>query len=605
MLQNLRRSLGPWILVFALSACSGAFGRFMEKGDQAAAAGNWDEAAQAYLEAARLDPEDEEAAAKLHRAKQEQAKGRIAKGRELLAAGRASDALQPFFEASQLDPANPGGKQGFTEARGVVLKQARAALEAGKLKEGYKLARAVLLFEPTDTEARELEATAKVRIADAAAARGQAEETKGQLTLALVDYGEALAFKPDHATAGPRAEELKKTLRAQVTFWVALSNFDGDKSSDDLGNDVNADVLSQGLDASLPLRIVGTTPQGPKDKSFKLAGMRLGGEFRNYRYDKKSSRSSRSCDYVCGKELVPNPEYATAEAEMRAAQSALGAAEGRAQAAKAAVPNFERARDAARSNVDARRQDLARAEQELSNCKSASGGQPGTCATEEQRRDRAREDSDRADQTFHQAESDVSSARSELSSAESDLSSKRSDADFKKRRFETTPAKVEIDKHCTHTYSVDTVTVSGEVECQLHGEGLYDTNAVLTQSVAGKFSKQDDSFPPQAGVCAEVASGDPLTLPSQPEVKKKVVFSAVAATQREILAAFERYRMGYSTRAKEAQADRRADDAADLYVRWVFTLSAAERGGDIDIVKRTIAELHGVEVEGVDVALKQ
>ncbi len=577
----------------------------MERGDQAAAAGRWDAAAQAYAEAARLDPEDEEALAKLRRAKQEQAKERIAKGRELLAAGRAAEALQPFFEAAKMDPANPGGKQGFTDARAAVLKQARAALDAGKLKEGYKLARAVLLFEPTDSEARELEASAKVRIADAAAARGKAEEAQGKLTLALVDYGEALAFKPDHATAGPRAEELKKLVRAQVTYWVALGNFDGDKSSDDLGNDVNADVLSQGLDASLPLRVVGTTPQGPKDKSYKLNGMRLGGEFRDYRYDKKSARSSRSCDYICGKELVPNPEYATAEADMRAAQSALGAAEGRAQAAKAAVPNLERARDAARTNADARRQDLARAEQELSSCQSAAGGQPGACAMEQQRRDRAREDSERAAETFRQADSDVSSARSEQSSAESDLSSKRSDADFKKRRFETTPAKVEVDKHCLHTYSVDTVTVSGEVECLLRGEGLYDTSAVLTQSVAGKFSKQDDSFPPQAGVCAEVASGDPLLLPSQPEVKKRVVGSAVAATQKEILAAFDRYRTGYATRAKEAQADRRADDAADLFVRWAYTLGASEKSPEIDTVKRAIAELHGVEVEGVDVALKQ
>ena len=49
MLAKLRRTLGPWLLVLALSGCSGAFGRAMERGDQAAAAGRWDAAAQAFF----------------------------------------------------------------------------------------------------------------------------------------------------------------------------------------------------------------------------------------------------------------------------------------------------------------------------------------------------------------------------------------------------------------------------------------------------------------------------------------------------------------------------------------------------------------------------
>ncbi|HTJ81879.1 MAG TPA: hypothetical protein VL400_09135 [Polyangiaceae bacterium] len=593
------------LLSATLLACSGAFGRAMDRGDQAAAAGEWDAAAQAYEEAARLDPEDEEAQAKLLHAHQEQARERIAKGKSLMAAGKPADALQPFFDAMKLDPKNPGGKQGFEDAKAQVLGLAKAALDADRNKEGFKLARAVLLFEPASPEARELEARAKIKIADAAAARGQDEEKRGQLTLALVDYGEALAFRPDHAVAGPRAVELKKEIRSEVTFWVALGNFDGDKSSDDLGNDVNADTLSAGLDTTLPLRIVGTMPKAPKTQTWKLQGMRLGGEFRNYHYDKQSSRSSRTCDYVCGKELVANPDYATAEAEMRESQSALGQAEGRAQAAKAAVPALERAKEQARANADARKQDLSRAEADLSNCQAGAAGQPGACSAEQQRRDRAQQDADQADSALRQAESDLSSAQSEQSSAESDLMSKRSDAEMKKQRFTQTPAKVEVDKHCSHTYSVETVAVSGDVECMLRGESLYDTTAVLTQSVAGKFAKQDDSFPPQAGVCAEVASGDPLVIPSQGEVKKQVVRSAVAATQKEVLTAFEKYRQSYAIRAKQADADRHADDATDLWVRYAFSLSPAERQKQADSLNRAISALHAVETEGVDSALRE
>jgi len=593
--------LGALLLSAALVACSGAFGRAMDRGDQAAAAGHWDEAASAYKEALRLDPDDEEARAKLTRAKKGQAGERIAKGKELMAGGHPAEALQPFFDAMKLDPKNPGGKQGFEDAKAQVIGLAKAALDADKNKEGFKLARAVLLFEPANPEARQLEDRAKGKIADAATARGQDEEKQGKLTLALVDYGEALYFRPGHATAGPRAAELKTIVRTQVTYWVALGNFDGDKSSDDLGNDVSAATISDGLDATLPLRVIGSLPKDPK--TFKLQGMRLGGEFRNYHYDRQSSRSNRTCDYVCGKELVSNPDYATAEAEMRESQSALGQAEGRAQSARAQVPPLERARDQARTNADARRQDLARADQDLSNCNAGAAGQPNACSTEQQRRDRAQQDSSQADAAQNQAESDLASAQSELSSAESDLQSKRSDADSKKLRFQQTPAKIEVDKHCQHTYSVETVSVSGDVECMLRGESLYDTTAVLTQAVAGKFAKSDESFPAQAGVCLEVAKGDPLVIPSQGEVKKQVVRSAVGATQREIMSAFGKYRQGYASRAKEAQADKRPDDAVDFYVRYAFSLSPTERKNEADGLNRAIAALHDVEPEGVDSAL--
>jgi hypothetical protein len=92
-----------------------------------------------------------------------------------------------------------------------------------------------------------------------------------------------------------------------VTFYVALKNFDGDKTADELGSDVNAAAIGGGLDPTLPLRVV---DKMPKPKAHTAQGMRLGGVFRGYNFGKKTTRSSQSCDYICGKELVPNPAYA-------------------------------------------------------------------------------------------------------------------------------------------------------------------------------------------------------------------------------------------------------------------------------------------------------
>ncbi len=590
------------LLVCAALGCGGAFRDAMDRGDQMAASGNWDAAAQAYAEAVRLDPEDEDARAKLDAAKKEQAAARVKKGKALFAAGKAREAMLPFWEAIKIEPGNDDARAGYAMAKDKVYKDAASAMASGELKQAFELARHILLIEPDDELARQLEAEAKQKIAEAAAKRGEEHEKAGRLGLALVDYGEALQFAPKHEVAGPRADDLRSRLRAQVTFWVALKNFDGEKRTDDFGSDVNADVLSGELDPSLPLRVVGSMPPEPKDKSFKLQGMRLGGVFRGYRFDRTSSRAERRCEYVCGKEHKPNPQYATAEAEMRAAQSALGSAEGRLSAAKAAVPSAERARDDAKRRAQQARDDLSRAEADLSSCKS-SGGNAGACGSQEQRRNQAKSDADRADSDARDAERAADDAKREVSNAESDLSSKRSDADFKKRAFETTPSTVEVDKICPHRYSVETVRVAGQVECMLRGEGLYDTSAVLNQPINGRFSAEDETFPAQPGLCSEVAKQDPLLLPTEAEVKRHVLASAIDATAAQIVSTFDGYRRNYLTRAKEAEKDGRADDAADLYLRFLLARGEKEKSPDFDLAKRELARLRDVEKIAVELAV--
>ena len=568
------KSLCLAALFVLFTSCRSAFGDAMERGDQMASLGRWDEAAAAYEQAASIDPGDEEAQQKFLNAKRRQAAARVKKGNDLLAAGKAKEALVPFSEAVRLDPTSTEAKEGLERAKAEVVTMAEAALSAGEFKRAFELARAVLLVEPGHGKALDLESRARAEVTRAAMERGLAHEKGGATAEALLAYAEAREYTRDHADAAASVTRLRALLREEVTFFVALKNFDGDASAGGLGDDVNASVLAQGLDAKLPLRVIDRLDNKKGGKT--LQGMRLGGMFQDYKHNRQKSQSSRTCDYVCGKEWIDNPQYATAEAEMRASQSAFSSAEGRVASAKASIAPAEQAKTSAEARLNQRKLDADRAEQDLSSCKSSAGSQSGACSAEQQRRDRALQDRSVAEQEFRSAEQALASAKSELSSAESDLSSKRMEADARKSTFQNTPAKVERDKICAHTYAVDTVVVTGEVSVALRGESLYSTDSMLNRGVTGRLQRSDETFPPQPGRCAEVANGDPLIVPSETESKKLVLAAAILETQRELLAAFDRYRADYMTRGETALADNKPKDGIDNLTRF---LMSGGRGG--------------------------
>ncbi|MFO0550485.1 MAG: hypothetical protein U0271_18970 [Polyangiaceae bacterium] len=598
-LRKLRRPLAIALLIVA-AGCTSAYRKAMDRGDSFARSGRWDEAAAAYEEATNLEPEEQEARLALREARRQQSVMRTKLGYDLLAQGRPRDALDPFKDAIRFDPMNTRAQSGLAEAKREVLALARSSLAQGQNRQAYELAHAVVAIDPTSTEALDVESQAKHAIYVAAIARAEGLEGMNQRALALVDYGEALEFEPWQTDATTRATGIRNALREEVTYIVAVKNFDGDKATDDLGNDVNASVLAQGVDPTLPIRFV---DRMPKAAAYTIQGMRLGGVFRNYTFQKQSTKTQRSCDYICGTELVPNPNYATAEAAMRTSQQVLGAAEGRLASARTAVAPAERDRDAAQQTRNAAQTELDRAEQELSRCRSSGGNPPPTCDAEQQRRDRAAQDLANADSALAIAENSLNQARRELSDAQSDRDRRASEADSARRTFESTPPKVAVDKHCLYTYEVETVTVTGDVECMLRGEGLYDTTPLLTQSVAGHATHQDETFPAHAGVCAEVAAGDPLQLPSEGQVKKELVGTAVTGARRELLATFEAYRREYLHQADVANSDGRPNDAATNQVKFLLTLSFDERKTQAMPSVNALSAMRGVDVFGVQIGV--
>ncbi|MFO0612269.1 MAG: hypothetical protein U0414_06765 [Polyangiaceae bacterium] len=588
-------------LAISVAGCSSLYSEAIDRGDVAAAAGNWDEAARHYQTAADLEPGEKEARDKLRNAKQHQAADRVKIAKNALAAGHPRDALRPAFDATQFDPSSADAKATFEQAHKGTLDEAQRELQAQNYRQALLVAREVLAILPADPGALDIEGQARTRIAEQAVQKGQALEKDGKLSQALLQYAEALVMRPDNGTAIGRVSDLKLQLRERVMFNVVLGTFDGDTAADNLGSNVGAQDLARGIDPRYLIRVGDKTPA---KQSFTLQGMRLGGIFKGYKFQKQHSNSTRGCDYICGTELVVNPEYGRAQADLNAAQLELSNAQAAEQSAQARIPSLERAVDTAKQNESSARQARDSASSAYNSCASTAGQNASqVCASMRAVLDQAEAQFHQAENERNRAEADLSEGRSQLSQAQSRRSSAES-AEFGARsRFQNTPPQIEVDKHCTHNYNVDTVSERGDVALVLNGESLYDETPTLNETVNGHFDAVDETFKAEPGFCQEIAAGDPLNLPAEGAVKKKVVEDAVSHAQGSVLNAYERYRADYLTRARAAEGDQNGDEASENYIRFLFTATAI---ADAENQARTkISGLVGVTPEAIDLAMKR
>lgn len=591
------RSLAlPFLLPIALlvAGCSSLFSRSIDRGDELAALGRWDDAASQYERATRLDPEDADARAKLAEARRHQASERVARGEDLLAHGKPREALRPFLEATRLDPSSRPARDALERARALSVQEARRELDAGNTRQALLEAREILAVLPADPDAAQIDQRARTIIADEATARGQEFEKAGQLSAALVEYAEALVHRPEHGVANARFAAMKSAVAARVTYHVILGNFDGDPKADGLGGSVGAADLANGLD---PKYLVRVSSSAPPSEGFQLNGMRLGGAFHDYSFKTSRASTARSCDFVCGTDVVANPEYGRAEADLREAELDRATAEVAANAASARVPPLERALHAAHDSTRRERRELDAARTALAQCESISRTPATDCAGQRAVRDHAQGEVDRAEADERRAESELSRATTDAASAESDRSSRVSAAMTARARFDGTPAQVSVDRHCNYAYDVDIVSERGAVELSLAGEGLYDEQPTLVDGVTGQFAAQDETFPPEGGKCALLERGDPLVLPPESDVRRRSLESAIALARGRVLAQFERYRADYLTRARAAEVDKKSDQAVESYVRYLVTATGPSEDGDRAIA--SVSSLLGVTPDAV------
>jgi len=548
----------------ALIGCGSSFARMLKQGDQAAAQGRLDEAASFYQQAVQIDPSNPEAQAKLLQTRIALSRLRLTQGQTLLSQGKAREALRPLYEATQLDPASAETRQSFEQARAQVLAQAQTELTAGRARAALGLAREVLAVLPNDAAAKSVEATARQAIADQSVQLGQGYEQRGELGAAVVEYAEALVFVPTHAEALRLFAPARAQMVDRATYQVLVATFTGDPKADDLGGSVGAADIAHGMPEGTLLRV---TDSPPDKKAYAYDGMRLGGVFRDYGYERTSTTANSSCDYVCGKETAANPDYPRAQADLQAAQSELSSAEHRASAATAAVTPAASARDSASGAASQARTGLAAAEAALAQCHS---NLFADCSALQAQRDQLQEMAQRAEGNLNRAQSDLSTAQHEA--AEAHAARVRAEAELRAARHHarTTPETIEVDKHCPFEYPVETVVVRGHVEVVLRGESLYESTPVLSETAAGRFRAQDHGFQAVHGKCPELERGDPLNLPTESAVRRAVVDSAVADTQAQVVRAYEKSRLAHLESARVAEQAQKPAEAADGWLRYLL-----------------------------------
>ena len=114
--------------------------------------------------------------------------------------------------------------------------------------------------------------------------------------------------------------------------------------------------------------------------------------------------------------------------------------------------------------------------------------------------------------------------------------------------------------------------VTAKVTLKLTIAELADDKAIVADQPF-KYGSQaaDETFPAQAGRCAEVAGGDALKLPSEVDMRKDLMTKVVRDLRSKIMASYDAYRRGFLAAARRDEAAGLTDQATESYVRYVLT----------------------------------
>lgn len=531
----------------------------------------WDKAAAEYEAAVKLEPENPEASIKLKEARRRQSGERLARGKSLLQRGELEQALEVLQQAARFDPEGVEAQTALSEANAQVLRKAEELLAADDARKALELTTLVLNGSPNDLRAKNADGKVRDRLAEQSYARAEAFLQRRKMGNALMEFAACVSYRPRFRDAKLRIGEVKLQLQKELLFTVVLEKFNDATSSHDLATGLSSDLLGEGLEAGLPLRVVKEIPSG----NDVPRGVKVSGKFERYTFLHDRNSESRSCDYVCGKDIKPNPDYATAERAVADAERRLAQVEEEADRIQKDVDRYQKEVDEIQKDLTKEEGEADRARADLDRCRG--NQKPGdtsssACGTEDSR--------------FKSKQSQVESIRNRLSSPQSNLSSARSRAGStndnknrvrqdKERATDTmrrTPRELQIDRFCAHNYSVDVHTLQARVDVELSAEGLQDKAKILqSERFEFKVARRDETFAPQSGRCAVVAGGDPLQIPSEKEVKQDLVNQAIGGVREKVMATYNRYRQRFLADARREEAAGLTDEAVEAYVRYLLT----------------------------------
>ncbi len=557
------------MLGVALVACSGAYGEAVRMGDKLASEGLWQDAVASYERAVVIDPQNPEAVLKLKTARRQLGAERLAKGKALVARGELARGLEAVQDAARLDAESAEAQEALADTNARVVDRARALLEEGKGKEALDLTSLVLRGSPNDPRGRELDARVRERLAEESYSRGMAFFDKRKLGNALVELAACVSYKPAFRDAKARLGQTRAALIDELMFFVVLDKFADGGGSRDMALALQPELVGQALDERLPIRVVAKITE----KS-GAHGVHLWGTFDGYRFEHAVNKVGRTCDYVCGTDTQPNPEYENAERNVASAEQRLARAEEELARVQPDVDRAQQDVDRVQKDVESARADADKARDELDRCRarSPSSASSSACSSEDSRLRSAQSSLESVRQRLSSPRSSLDSARDRVSRGQQSREQARRDKDRELERMRATARTIQVDRHCAHDYSVDVHTLSASVRVTLNGEALLDRGRVLRDEVFPyEVRHRDETFEAQRGRCTEVAQGKGLALPTEKQVRLELVNQTITSMREKVVMSFEGYRQRFLADARRQEAGGLGDEAVESYVRFLLT----------------------------------
>ncbi len=302
--------------------------------------------------------------------------------------------------------------------------------------------------------------------------------------------------------------------------------------------------------------------------------MRLSGAFEAYRFAHDKDRVSRSCDYQCGIDRVPNPNYESTEKRVEQEDRELIEHEKKADEYQKEVDKHQKDVDYYQKDVDRYEAETDKYRGELDKCQAAKkpGDSSSACSSEESRLRSAQSSLDSARGRQSSPKSYLESARNRLSEAHKEVLRSRDELSRAKQDLAGMNRINEVPRMCPHNYTSTLHTLAAEVTVRMTAEQLQDKTKLLdNQPFPYNTGAKDETFEAQPGRCSEVAGGDPLTLPSEKEVKIQLVTQAIRGVREKVMTSYDRYRQRFLADARREEASGLAEEAVEAYVRYLLS----------------------------------
>ncbi|MFO0747176.1 MAG: tetratricopeptide repeat protein [Myxococcota bacterium] len=478
-----------------------AFSNAMSRGEDAMHAGDYDRAVAAYSEAVSIDPGDRDARAMLAKAKAGAVSMRLGGARDALAHGDLVGAARAAHESHQLLPDEPQVVRLLDDVTAAVVTAGRADVQQKRFADARDLYADVNAAMPESHDALDREDDLAIAAWVGQLTTGRDAATKaGRLADALLQERQIIELQPS-AVERARCGQLRTQLRSR--YEVIVQQDPGEDDDDDIDArrpDGRHEVRHHHREHGGPLdqlTAIGKRLAGASDVQWLRVlspldppgkGPVVGYSMREPRIQFDRQVTQRSGQFEAGKRELPNPDYGPV-------QRRLQGAEGRTSAAVAEVGRQEGAQAEAQKAVD------------------REGPTPDAQTP--------------AEDALAAANARLEHARQELQAARQELQAAR-DAAAQVPPFIYEPVfKV-------HTYDVETQTVRISTVLTTNIGTRAKPGAPMSRPIIIEVS--DAAWAPQPVLGLP---GDPMTLPSERELRAQLLDAVTAEIQHEIVEAFD------------------------------------------------------------------